>query len=297
MDYERACDILEISHKHTIDCIKTAYHKMALKHHPDKGGDTEKFKEILEAKTWLMKRHCHKHEEINYDITLSEILLKLFSKIAPEVEWDTIFIDTTFNEILKGCHNISLKVFSRLKKDRAIKIYEILSKYNNIFCLNEEIINNMKEIIKEKMKDDNIIILQPKLKELMSDKIYKLQIGKTTHYAPLWHNELYFDVSGNDLIVQIIPDICNNIAIGPNNDIAVDYNMHILDAFNHNFKEIFIGGEKFVINTNELKLTNEKQVFTFKNRGLLRINTNDIFDSSNRGDIYIAVKLYFKHEY
>ena len=67
--------------------------------------------------------------------------------------------------------------------------------------------------------------------------------------------------------------------------------IYILDAFNHNFKEIFIGGEKFVINTNELKLTNEKQVFTFKNRGLLRINTNDIFDSSNRGDIYIAVKI------
>ena len=145
---------------------------MALKHHPDKGGDPEKFKEILEAKTWLMKQHCHKYEEINYDITLSEILSKLFSKIAPEVEWDTIFIDTTFNEILKGCHNISLKVFSRLKKERAIKIYEILSKYNEIFCLRMETINSMKEIIKEKMKDDNIIILQPKLKELMSDKIY-----------------------------------------------------------------------------------------------------------------------------
>jgi hypothetical protein len=29
----------------------------------------------------------------------------------------------------------------------------------------------------------------------------------------------------------------------------------------------------------------------------LRINTNDIFDSSKRGDIYIAIKLYFKNEY
>ena len=40
-----------------------------------------------------------------------------------------------------------------------------------------------------------------------------------------------------------------------------------------------------------MKLTDQKQVFTFKNRGLLRINTNDIFDSSNRADVFIAIKL------
>ena len=51
------------------------------------------------------------------------------------------------------------------------------SKYNEIFCLRMETINDERNNL-EKMKDDNIIILQPKLKELMSDKIYKLEIGK-----------------------------------------------------------------------------------------------------------------------
>ena len=299
MDYNDACKILEISEKHTEECIKRGYHKMALKHHPDKGGDPEKFKRVLEAKNKLMNqyRKVPLQKDINYNITFSELLSKLLKQIAPDVEWDSIFIDTTFNEILKGCHDISLKVFTRLKKERAVKIYEILSKYNEIFCLRVETLNSMKEIIKEKMKDDNIIILQPKIKDLMNDKIYKLELGNSTHYVPLWHNELYFDVSDNDLIVQIIPDIESNIVIGPNNDVAMDYELHILDAFTCDVKNIYIGGEKFTINTNELKMTDQKQVFTFKNRGLLRINTNDIFDSSNRADIFIAVKLYFKHEY
>ena len=292
MDYKEAVEILKIPYKHTTDCIKTAYHKLALKHHPDKGGDPEKFKKILEAKTFLLNR-CSRTPElnINYEITLSEILLKLFNQIAPDVEWDSMFIDTTFNEILKGCHEISLKVFTRLKKERAIQIYEILSKYNNIFCLNEETIHSMKKIIQEKMKDDNIIILQPKLKDLMTDKIYKLEVYDSFHYVPLWHNELYFDISNNDLIVQIIPDINNGIVIGPNNDIALDFDLHLLDAYRNSTKDFYIGGEKFTINTNELKITDQKQVFTFKNRGILRINTNNIFDSSIRGDVYIAVKV------
>ncbi len=291
MDYDTACKILEISPKHTPECIKSAYHRLALKHHPDKGGDPEKFKKILEAKNKLMNSYNRVPEEINYEITISEILLKLFNQIAPEVEWDKIFIDTTLNEILKGCHSISLKVFSRLKKEKAIKIYEILSNYNSIFCLKVETLTEMKQIIKEKMKGDNIIILQPELSDLMNDKIYKLEIGESVHYVPLWHNELYFDVSGNDLIVQIIPNLKNNMVIGPNNDIAIDYELHLLDGFNYSSRDIVIGGEKFTINTNELKLTDQKQVFTFKNRGLLRINTNDIFDSSMRGDVYIAIKL------
>ena len=41
--------ILEIERSSTLEQIKTAYRKLARKHHPDKGGDPEKFKKISEA--------------------------------------------------------------------------------------------------------------------------------------------------------------------------------------------------------------------------------------------------------
>jgi molecular chaperone DnaJ len=42
-------DTLGISKTASVEEIKKAYRKLALQHHPDKGGDAEKFKEISEA--------------------------------------------------------------------------------------------------------------------------------------------------------------------------------------------------------------------------------------------------------
>lgn len=42
-------DVLDINRDATIDVIKKQYKKLALKHHPDRGGDPERFKHISEA--------------------------------------------------------------------------------------------------------------------------------------------------------------------------------------------------------------------------------------------------------
>ena len=46
---ENLYDILSVNETATQDEIKKSYRKLAMEHHPDKGGSEEKFKKISEA--------------------------------------------------------------------------------------------------------------------------------------------------------------------------------------------------------------------------------------------------------
>mmetsp|Transcript_17663 Transcript_17663/g.15043 ORF Transcript_17663/g.15043 Transcript_17663/m.15043 type:complete len:91 (-) Transcript_17663:226-498(-) len=49
VDTQKFYDILGVSKDATSSEIKKAFRKLAIKHHPDKGGDADKFKEITRA--------------------------------------------------------------------------------------------------------------------------------------------------------------------------------------------------------------------------------------------------------
>ncbi|KAL5367121.1 DNAJ like chaperone [Cryptosporidium parvum] len=49
VDNKKLYEILEVSQEATLSEIKKAYRRLAIKHHPDKGGDQEKFKEVSRA--------------------------------------------------------------------------------------------------------------------------------------------------------------------------------------------------------------------------------------------------------
>lgn len=60
-------NVLGVSRDSDEDTIKKSYRKLAMKHHPDKGGDPEKFKEIQNAYDRITKGEPEQEQHGNFD--------------------------------------------------------------------------------------------------------------------------------------------------------------------------------------------------------------------------------------
>ena len=54
MNLESAKELLELSGNFTLEQVKQNYHRLSLKHHPDKGGDTNNFIKITQAYNFIV---------------------------------------------------------------------------------------------------------------------------------------------------------------------------------------------------------------------------------------------------
>tara|TARA_Y100000389_G_scaffold73632_1_gene70276 strand:+ start:24 stop:1064 length:1041 start_codon:yes stop_codon:yes gene_type:complete len=203
-----------------------------------------------------------------------------------------LFINSTFNSIINNCNDLSLRVFQKLNKEKAIDIYEFLLEHKEMFNITDDLFIRMKQIIQEKMENDNIILLTPDINDLLDDNIYKLEIVNETLYIPLWHHELYFDVSNNDLIVRCEPELSQSMFIDANNNLYYNVIKNIKDVMKVDEFDVNIGKKKFIVKVSSLKITDKEQTYIIRNQGILKINENHMYSTNKRADIILKIKLF-----
>jgi DnaJ-class molecular chaperone len=320
MDYYKALEILEIDAAKTsvsditIKKLKKKYHKLALKHHPDKNENTlesnEKFRQIQEAYSYLKTEF---HLEDDYDNNADEVnsssnsnsnsnsdssnnnfayILQIFMKTALEGKYNSI-ISKIIQDIVSGCTKVTIKLFEDLDKDTCMNIYMFLSNNRFTLHLNDMVLETMREIVQQKF--DNVLIykLNPGLHDLLNNNIYKLNIQDHVCYVPLWNAESYFDISGCEVIVLCEPELFDNIVIDEYNNIHVTCEISIVNELydlitNNADYTLQIANKYFNIPIQKLYMKKE-QKYTIKNEGLSKII--DDFNNSEKANIIVTVRL------
>ena len=281
MDYEKACKIFDISinnfNLNEIN-IKKIYYKKALLLHPDKGGDNEKLKELNNAYIYLIN-----HNDIDNNIKIDNKTNK----------YSDILFSIIKNIVIKYNDTLFVEFLNNINKDNAIEIYNFILDHNDIFNINDDILIIMKNIIHKKIQNHQVIILNPTIHDIINDNIFKLNTLNSELLIPLWHHELYYDISYNNIIVKCEPILDENMFIDNKNNLYINITKNINDLLSISKFNYVIGNKTFEIMVNKLYISDKPQEYIIKNKGILSINENNIYDNTIRGNVIFNILLSF----
>jgi curved DNA-binding protein CbpA len=300
MDLQEALNIFEIENVSNLsqELLKKRYHKLALRNHPDKNGNTtestQHFQRIQYAYE-LLKR------EISFINNYNEQGEQLFDEINLNTGYTTIlhlFIDSVlkgkYNEflsnivkdIVSGCKEISLKLFEDMNKEQSLAVYNFLVKYKALLRLNDDTLDKVRELLLNKFKDMQIYVLNPSINDLFQNNVYKLQIDNKLYFVPLWHSEMYFE---SDIIVKCNPELPENIEIDEDNNILITERIPItFSLLKEKTKTIKVGNNSFELPLDQLFLR-PVQTYILRKMGISKILDNDICNIDEKSDIIIKI--------
>jgi len=313
MNIQLACNILEIEVIHIVNdsFVRKQYRKLALQHHPDKNGNSpesnEKFKQINEAYTHLngigtkapTNNHNNKEEEAKEAPSYVD-LLGLFiqsmlynSGVNKDNSKDNNVNPDFIRIVIDIIGGGGSGLLDRFDKSVLIEVYEFVSKYKHILHVSSDLLDELKRILLEKCKDDQIYILNPTLRDLFEGNVYKLVVDEITYYVPLWHAETYFDVcSSQEIVVRCVPVLPDNVSIDENNNVCINVSVKLTNILlEQQYVNVPIYDDRVArVKVSDLKLT-KWQTVVFRREGIYRINETAVYeiDTMPLSDIVVCV--------
>ena len=139
---------------------------------------------------------------------------------------------------------------------------------------------------KGKTKNDEKIILNPKLIDLFEEQVYKLKVQEQLFFIPLWHDELIYDLSGTNLYVNCEPILPENVEIDNQNNIYITKEYNLNEIWNND--KLDIEFNNIIINTRNL-LIRSKQTIRYKNC-IPKINTKTHL-MLLKSDIFVIINI------
>jgi len=288
MNYFEALSILNLTENYTPEQLKKAYFKSCLKYHPDKNLDNDtkiQFQNVVKAYEFLSDND---KVEITENYSLSFIINNLLKVFKNENKNENLL------NVIVECQKYSYEIFDKLDIDKARTIYLFLTKYGEIFYVNNQMLNKMKNIIDKKNKNNIIIDFKVTLSDLFENNIYKYQYDdNNTFYIPMWFGEMTFETKNDNknITFNSILDLPDHISIDSYNNISVNIKSNIKELMNKKTIDIKVFDEKvFNISVSLLKIRKYQEI-VYYNKGISIPNKKDIYNTNYKGNIIFKITL------
>jgi hypothetical protein len=311
-----ARSIIGVSRGFSLAELRKRYHILALKLHPDKNGNTPEataaFQRLNTAYRVLLLEvdandddaceKCGGEDTETYANIFMNFIKSLFSKKQnPGNDKDAritpILLDL-LHRIVHDYASVSVGgVLDSLDPTTLFQLYETLEQYNAAIGMDANIFEEISRIIREKMHKNNVIILNPSLKDVIQNNISVLQYEGQTFYVPLWHSELHYrvDDSGKQLIVKCVPVLPDHMSIDVNNELHIDVRADIKELLNRSGGVLRIplyDDECVELNVGDLHIKSGQIIVLQNNNfGISLICSNDIYEVKNKAPICVCVQL------
>ena len=317
MNIKDARTILGVSRDCSLTELNKRYRILALRLHPDKNGDTPDatvaFQELNEAYQTLLPGAKNTvndpTDEANADNdTYSNIFMNFMKSLfkgkgnckkdGMNQNQNQVLLDL-LHRIVHDYASVSVNAaLDSLDPAVLFQLYETLEQYNSAVSMDARIFEEITRIIREKMQNNNIIILKPSLKDVIQNNISVLQFGGQTFYVPLWHSELHYRIQDSDekqLIVKCMPVLPDHMSIDANNELHIDVRVDIKEMLNLSPGVLRIplyDSECVELQVRELHIQSRQTIILRNNiHGISLICANDIYDVSNKAPICVHVQL------
>jgi len=340
MNIKDARTMLGVSRDCSLTELNKRYRIMALKLHPDKNGDTPEataaFQELNAAYNALLpivqsndandandtndannynndnETNCHNATTETYANIFMNFMKSLFrSKSKTEKEGKDETDGRTTQVLLDLLHLIvhdyasaSVNaVLDSLDPSLLFQLYETLEQYNSAVRMDARIFEEIMRMIREKMQNNDIIILKPSLKDVIQNNIYVLNVEGQTFYVPLWHSELHYRIEDpgpnppttKQLIVKCMPMLPEHMSIDANNELHIDVRADIKELLHRGTGVLRIplyDSECLELQVRELHIKSRQTIVLRNNiHGISLICADDVYDVSTKAPICVHVQL------
>jgi len=278
--------------KLTEELIKKKYRNKALKCHPDKNkskDSNDKFLEVKNAHDYLNDKlgvgiKTNSYSELLYDFLKEHIQMK-------NTKTSANLLNIIIEKLTDKCEVKMMNILENIDKGILMELYKIIMSNDAIFGhIDKSIIEKLKNIIGDRSRNDEVIILNPTIDDLLEFNVYKCCIHGKQLIIPLWNRELVYDISCSDIYIKCNPVLHDNHFIDEYNNIHVKVALTISDIWNKTIHEVNVGKKVFELKIEELKMK-KYQSLTLKNRGIPRINRKQIYDVSVLGDVVTHIHI------